>query len=494
MAIDTFLETGQRKEAINNIIKLSDFESKIDPNKALKSLDYAIQIMKSDKLLDKEISASLLHRKAELLFDLRDYPQSLMAIQEACSLRRELIGNEIERHASLSLAIIITETLNDENKKHTFQNELNEVSKLIKDDNFFIRQKLSDYIRDKKNIPQEFIDELVVQKDKVSLCAIYMFEYMLDDIEAIDKALILATELENDKLLSDIYLEIAEKKYKDKDILEAFFSYKKSLEYNPFNYASYQNCTKMLFDNELFKEAEEFLKVLINTIGELPNVCYFYAKSLFENQNYELALEYFKKANSSEETNEYILKCVNNINDVSVIRTTNKQIPNIPFISKDMLSKALQDFSLSISQDSRMSFWKLDKETKKHNWISSPEEYAKQLLISFLNGKFGKDTIEILSETQTGAGYIDLYIRLQGGLKTIIELKMCGNGYSSTYALSGESQIVHYAKNKNTHIGFLVVFDARTRDQGKHFIDLKTIDNVLIHTLVVDVRSKIEKF
>jgi len=42
---------------------------------------------------------------------------------------------------------------------------------------------------------------------------------------------------------------------------------------------------------------------------------------------------------------------------------------------------------------------------------------------------------------------------LRGGLKIIVELKLCGNGYSSTYAKSGEEQLEHYLENTNTKVG-----------------------------------------
>ena len=88
-----------------------------------------------------------------------------------------------------------------------------------------------------------------------------------------------------------------------------------------------------------------------------------------------------------------------------------------------------------------------------------PEELSRQILITFLNGKFGKDTIETLQESRAGAGFIDLYVSLPGGLKIVIELNMSGSGYSSNYALSGQSQIIYYQTNMSTKSGYHVVFD-----------------------------------
>ena len=49
----------------------------------------------------------------------------------------------------------------------------------------------------------------------------------------------------------------------------------------------------------------------------------------------------------------------------------------------------------------------------------------------------------------------------------MIELKMCGVTYSAGYAAQGIEQLAHYMDSKESHIGHLIVFDARRRDFGK---------------------------
>lgn len=498
LAIDTFLESGYKKEAISNIVKLADFESKTDVNKALERLDYAIKIMGDISLLDKEYAASLKHRKAQFLYSKNSLSKALEEVEESCSLRRRLLGNEVALHSSLSLASIITQRLNQPDEKQKYDNESLKVAKLIKDDNFSLRQELFSYVQQKNKIPQDLIDKAIKANDNRILCAIYIHQYSIVDddndeaIELIDKAILLAEELKDEVLLSDLYMAIAEKNRQYNYIQEAFVAYKKSLDYNPLNFTSYQNCTHMLFKDELYEDAELFLKNQIKIIGELPNICFYYAKALYENRKYNLALQYFKKSNQSiEGIDTYILECVKNMDSNTITDTPIPVQPKI--ISIEKFLNALQEFAQSVSQDSRMHFWKYDKDKEKYKWTEKPEEESKQLLINFLNGKFGKNSIEIIQEPRAGAGFIDLYILLEGGHKVVIELKMCGTGYSSTYAISGESQIIHYAKNKNTHIGFLVVFDSRIRDYGKSFKDIQTIDNILIHTVAIDIRSEIKK-
>jgi len=73
-----------------------------------------------------------------------------------------------------------------------------------------------------------------------------------------------------------------------------------------------------------------------------------------------------------------------------------------------------------------------------------------------------------------GAGRIDLYVKLVGNISVVVEIKMCGLGYSSRYAASGEPQITHYMKNRNTNLGYLLVFDGRTTSNGKRVLSKRS--------------------
>jgi len=116
------------------------------------------------------------------------------------------------------------------------------------------------------------------------------------------------------------------------------------------------------------------------------------------------------------------------------------------------LIRALEDFARYVSSDMRMSFWQFDKTTNRPKWTPSPEHHAKNLLLTFLNGRFG-ESVYTFEEIKAGAGKIDVYIALPNGEKIIVELKMCGHGYSETYAVEGLEQLVHYMENKDTNIG-----------------------------------------
>lgn len=69
---------------------------------------------------------------------------------------------------------------------------------------------------------------------------------------------------------------------------------------------------------------------------------------------------------------------------------------------------------------------------------------------------------------------------------------MCGNGYSSAYAASGEDQIIHYLENRDTSRGYLVVFDARAKDYGKALLKSPVEGRFTVRERFVDLRPKVK--
>lgn len=82
---------------------------------------------------------------------------------------------------------------------------------------------------------------------------------------------------------------------------------------------------------------------------------------------------------------------------------------------------------------------------------------------------------------------------MDNGLAAVVELKMCGKGYSSTYAASGEEQIIHYLDNRNTSRGYLVVFDARANDFGKALLKTAVTGKFTIGERFVDLRPEVKQ-
>ena len=111
--------------------------------------------------------------------------------------------------------------------------------------------------------------------------------------------------------------------------------------------------------------------------------------------------------------------------------------------------------------------WNFGKRGKQgqHLRRSWPEKKAQSLLHTFLKGHF-RQRVGVFEELSSGAGRIDIYLQFYGGLSLILELKMCGRRYSEKYAAGGEDQLEHYMRNRDLHLGYLIVFDARTANFG----------------------------
>jgi hypothetical protein len=156
------------------------------------------------------------------------------------------------------------------------------------------------------------------------------------------------------------------------------------------------------------------------------------------------------------------------------------------------LRGCFEDFADYIQSEMRMTFWQHDKASRRYKWVSHPEQRAKDLLRTFLNGRFG-DSIYTFEEIRAGAGVIDVFIISPRGEKVVVELKMCGHGYSQTWAESGIQQLTHYMENKNTENGYLIVFDSRVRDFSQGFQPIRAANGKSVTTVVTDLRPHVKQ-
>jgi hypothetical protein len=69
---------------------------------------------------------------------------------------------------------------------------------------------------------------------------------------------------------------------------------------------------------------------------------------------------------------------------------------------------------------------------------------------------------------------------------------MCGFGYASSYAAAGEDQIIHYMDNRQTHLGYLVVFDSRLDKFGEALLSENSGPHTVIE-IFIDVRPRIAR-
>jgi hypothetical protein len=156
-------------------------------------------------------------------------------------------------------------------------------------------------------------------------------------------------------------------------------------------------------------------------------------------------------------------------------------------VTREEFEKTLHEFARFISAAKRTAFWA--KKEADYEWIAKPESWAKHLMHTFLQARFG-ERVEIFEELPTGAGRLDLYVKLIGGLSIVVELKMCGFRYSGPYAAAGEDQIIHYMENRQTNLGYLVVFDARLDTFSRPLLSASAGPHTVIEVFI-DVRPRV---
>ncbi|MEZ9627644.1 tetratricopeptide repeat protein [Aliivibrio fischeri] len=496
LSADKYLETGNKKAAIANLLALSKIQAKSNPTIALETLETCIKLVSSDDLLERHGKASLLQNKANYLYRQGKKKEALDTIEEAFELDEGVFGAEISLHSSYSVASIYANELNINEKARLYKLNAIGIASGITDKLFILQTKVAEFYEANEQISKPLLDEVLNFGDSGLIGTVLLKESIKssnstsDTIELLDDALIHLEKRDDRGLIDLVHFHFGLVYHKQDLKNYAEESYLKSLDTNPFNYSAANNVVALYMEDENWVKAESFLKKRIELLGELPNLCYICGKALQKQHKYLEALEYLSKSTSETEELKYLKEvCIANI-PKTVIATDFKPELFVQITSDDILA-ALKEFSEAISTKSRMHFWTFDKSKGKYKWSSRPEEIAKQLLIQYLSAKFGKDNIEILQEQRAGAGFIDLYL-LFGRLKVVVELKMCGNGYTSSYAISGKDQIIHYQENTGSNLGYLVVFDSRTREYAKGFKDLQVIGNKTIYSIAVDVRNNVK--
>ncbi|TKG17734.1 tetratricopeptide repeat protein [Vibrio lentus] len=497
LSADKFLEAGLKKDAIGNLLKLSTLQSKELPSIALKTLERCLALVDSEDLLDKHGKAHLLQTKAEYLHKLDRLEEALTSVEEACELESGVFGAEISLHTSLRLAAIYSDGLEREERSLYFTDSAIEVASTVKDPSFLLQQKVASRLSEHQQLSDELLKEVLDSEDSSLIGAVLLKESTNPSISITESMAFLEDALKHLEkkdtkgVIDLVYFHFGLIYQRQELKSDAEDSYLKSLNFNPYNHSSANNLVAIYMEDESWEKGEQFILKRMKLLGELPNHCFLYAKTLYKQHKYREALEYFRKATpDTNEVQDLIEDCITNLAKPTVITDFKPELI-VRITSEDILS-ALKEFSETVSANSRMHFWYFHKEQKKYKWSSKPEETSKQLLIQFLSAKFGRENVTIIQEPRAGAGFIDLFLLFSGGLKVVVELKMCGAGYTSTYALSGEDQIVHYQDNTGSNLGYLVVFDSRKRDFAKGLKELQIVGNKTIYSIAVDVRTNVK--
>lgn len=499
MSVYTFLQSGKKIEAAGSLYAMASVLEFDDPDKALEILDEATALLRTDSLIHQAGIASLLHTKARILSRIESYEEALTEVENAIDILRKLVGCEDEILASLKLAAEVSNKLEIQEKIALYSSEIETYSLFITDKVYQLRLKLGEALRTKNSSRLEEIHKEIEKQDNKEIKFLFhvgnarsnpSLSYE-DKLEELDKALsILRTyraSYEDWNIVchacASIYLDQGEES-------KAIEWYRKTLEYNPSNPQAMQNLASLLWKNEMWQEAVALFEDHKRRFGDLPIILYCYGRSLLEAGRPEDAVQPLLEA-TQKSSDPHIRECFNravaNAKKVNLDTKETQPIQN-KVITPKIFEESLDRFVSFIQSDKRRVFWELT-ERRKYDWISSPEKYAQNLLHTFLKAAFGDD-VNIFEELQSGAGRLDIYLEFIGSFKAIIELKMCGQGKSKNYALGGLEQLVHYLDNKNTSLGYLIIFDGRMIDFGKGFAEIQSVGKHTIYIKTIDIRPK----
>jgi len=510
-ASDAFLLAGDKEHFVGSMVTLAEHTKNNDLDKAIHFLDQAMNALDLTDVFQREKIAAVLMNKAMIYHRAGMMTEALGAAEDSLALRNQTdqFGNEPMVLASLNAVMQFqspaTGQGNSMQDKYNIQVEQLEHLMLdIYKESYTLHNKLADALDSKNSDALESLGDDVLQQGNPELSATYWSSLFIvktnldirSRLELLENAW---SEVSKPKVRDDLKCNVCclfGEVYKDSgDDDKAIGWYRKAIDYNPYFWTSRQNYAALLWKNGRWNEAATFFKDQRKRFGDLPKLLYAHGRSLLESGEAAQAVPLLRVAQKAMPEADYVTRHLNQAldslgaNALSVAKDT--LLESSLSVSIDELERCLADFVRFVQSDKRMTFWNFHAKEKKHKWVSSPEQHGQNLLHTFVKSRFGEN-VEAMEEINTGAGRIDIYLRFQGGVRTIIELKMCGMGYSEGYAREGIQQLVHYLDNKQTHLGYLMVFDGRLRDFKKGIETNYSFGQFGIRSWVCDVRPKVK--
>lgn len=201
--------------------------------------------------------------------------------------------------------------------------------------------------------------------------------------------------------------------------------------------------------------------------------------------DFQVALTYFERAARLTNERADIRTRVADIRDRDargLLPPSRAALPTLPSLlplNDGAFLQYLRDFARRAGENSD-AFW---KSRAKRKWNGNPEAIGRGLLIQSL--KEHGSAVSCFREVEIAGGRLDLTVNVLGR-NYIVELKMCGPGYSQNYAEGGFEQLKGYMKQCGATSGFLVVFDGR-KEQVAMPAEVDLGDGMLAYGISVNV-------
>jgi hypothetical protein len=297
-AADKFLETGNISQAANSFMYIAKIVSEDNIQQSIALIDKSIILYESTTSTNRVLLASLKKSKSSYLVRIGYMEEALSLAEEICILLRGLMGAETDLHSSLCLVEMISIKIGDKKNAEIFRDEAHNLSKTIKDPDFLFSQRIGALISNSNIIDSSILSEVINSGNKNLMSAVLLYQStnkslnLVETLELLDSTLnIFGTQTDN-PFEDIIYFAIAEVYRKNKMIDMACKYYDKSLSFNAYYQPTIQNYIAMLFEQSLWEKAAKIIKAKIDLVGEDPNLCFIYAKSLYGYGEYILAFKY----------------------------------------------------------------------------------------------------------------------------------------------------------------------------------------------------------
>jgi tetratricopeptide (TPR) repeat protein len=502
---DAFLQAGNKVEAGKSLMRVANILMRTDPAEAVKKLDEMMTFLDREGLNDRRIRGAAHHARANRLAKLNKHADAFRDATEAVELMRGLMGAEGEFISSLHLASIEAGLVGKPDKASKFAAEATKLTEELKIPHFLLAERVTTLLKafDPK-VAQDLLRDAEAAKNLEIIAAVRVLQATLDtSLTALQRLALLEETYRQVReahgprpLLHSIMHGVARQLAAMNELPRAVEWYRKKLADDPLDMQAGGELLNCLWEMKEWGKAAVFVRTQLELVGEKPGMLFAYGKSLFESGDMSKAVTALTKSLKLAGGDVNLRKHATELREKAleaggtVLPPVPERLVNDP-VTREEFERALDDFARFIKARKRMEFWaKLDDEERK--WVSRPERLAQNLLHTFLDARF-RENVEVFDELAAGAGRIDLYVKLSGSLSIIVELKMCGSpGYSAPYAASGEEQIMHYMDNKDSHLGYLVVFDGRTTTFGQALLSHPVGQNTVIEKFV-DVRHQVTR-
>jgi hypothetical protein len=494
---DAFLEAGSKIDAARSLGRLAQCCRADEPTAALAAINRILEILDSQSVQAMGLRGSALHESANLLLSLGRSREAFDRALKSAETRAALPGRVRQHLDSLYLAIFAGQDAGLTTEVDGLTSQVNELAQKYGDDRSAFAQRLTALAERYSSAEAATLIAEAKEKGLLDIEAAATLIRVDLDTALNDEA---KTELLEEQLLrlrdlhrgpfqieNPLLVRLATFVTQAGDPARATGLLRRAHEIDPLDKDTFGRLWQDLCDTKAWPEALVTVEREIKRVGESPGLVYLHARCLYEVGELNRALPRLREAaklNVGKPFYGFITSLIER-----AIEGGGTQVPTSlaasAAVSLEEVTESLRNFAAFVSAHKRMRFWSRDP-TGKRIWRERPEQFGQDLLHTYLQANFS-GRVQVLEEIPAGAGRIDVLLHFSGGLTVMVELKMCGGTYSSTYAASGEHQLSHYMANRDTHIGVLLVLDGRIRDYGNSVLT-DPDPRMTIQELFVDLR------